>query len=604
MAGNTESFEELKAKAESGDVEAMIDVGLDYCDVTNDKLDLYEAKKWFELAKQNGSDDAETLIDHLEYTIGYKSSAPFTYAVKLAQFKMFHDKNVRTFYRAENLYRRSRYEEAKDLFLQLYNGGDNEAAYWIACILLITAKTEEDFDLIINYLEQTPGYNDHIDQKAMCRIKEMIYAGSNIRPKLAHELLCKLYELNKNDTKVRHLLAHNYYAGIGTEVDKQKALELYYVNFFNLMDYNDSRYHYEFGKLLMELPDADGCNYSFAIDQFIIAMSQLSKEAYDDIEALLLAHDPFAYKVVIHIYHHKYCDPNPLKAANYIKEYFLYCGFDEDMPHKMSVLAEYYFKGQGNVQSFSLTYFWLALSMSFDEWLSDKKTMLMDKLMQLIDPKDIRALQKIVKKAHTYICSLPKDSPMGDLEVKFMSNMSDAEDYDQLVISNINLSIELAELKNARDGLLDKAVSFHRYFNENKFDVEKVSLMLCVQNPSRLRNDLREDMCNIAEADLEGFYVFYEDQKDYKNFRVYNKRIGHKIRNLLLKLAYYSISGGDQLYDLLPEKIDEPISRLNTMFCELFKPYLDKVKTPFIDLNGFQIQVTLDHPEYIDPCRS
>lgn len=604
MSDKKPSIEELKAKAEGGDVEAVIEMGVELCIGERIEQNLDEAVKFFELAKQKGSLIADVYLFDAKSLRHYKDRVPLTYLRNLQNFKELCGMRTISLYQGIELYHRYRHKEALDIFYKEYEEGNKEAAYWIACVLERIAKTEDDYDQVVKYYLEHFGNENTEHKLSMRNIRDLVLDGKIKESKQTFELLCKLYEECENDKQIRVLLAHYYYEGIGTNVDKDKAFALYKIDSMEMIHFPSRVYHYEYGRLLVESSCSESPDYDDGVYHLVKAMSRYYREAGEYVEKLLKVHDPIALKHVISLYHKSGEYYNPYEAIKHIREYFVHCSYDiGEMPEMMYILAEFYFKGRCVVQSFSLSYFWATLSFSLAHYFSKDEPNVVDDLMKMLDPKEICTLQKIVKDAHIYISNLPEGKPMGDLEERFMSSFAEVEDYDRLINSNINLSIELAELKNDKDGSLDKAVSFHSYFSNSKFDVEKVSLLLCVKDPTLGNRNEREDMAHIDRADLDGFYVFYEDLKDYKNFRVFNQRIGTKIRNYLLKLAYYSNSGGEQIADLLPYKIDDTISRLNTMFSELFKPYLDKARTPFIDLDGFRIQVTLDHPEYIDTAQ-
>ncbi len=604
MGNNMEHIDILEAKAQRGDASAMFELGCVYCNgllaEKNKDLALY----WFNLAKKHRSFRADKFIDYVNSEKTWAVIEHLTYDDRHWTLKVLNDENESPIEKGKIWFDANCYPLALKFFQQGYDLGHIEASYWLGVCYEKSAHSEEDYIKACRYYMEILDSNNDIKFDARDNLIKLLKENRITDSKLLFVALDKIVVNDLINTEVRLLLAHCYFEGIGTDVDKKKALALYREDSRNLMDSKDARYNYEYGKLEIELSGSEQLEYANGVYRLVKAMEQHSKEATIEVENLLLDHDPYALIYVISLYRDSSKWGNPQKAVKYIKEYISYCKYDQyQLPSFMSVLAEYYFKGHGVVHSFVLAYFWLALSMSLVEREYDSGTKLMNKLMQLLDLKDLCALQKIVKEAHRYIRNLPESMPPGDLEDRFMSSFAEIEDYNKLINSNINLSIELAELKNAKDGSLDKAVSYHSYFSNSKFDVEKVTLLLCVKDPTLGNRNEREDMVPIDRADLDGLYIFYEDQKDYKNFRVFNQRIGPKIRNYLLKLAYYSKIGGEQLADLLPNKIDDTISRLNTMFRELFKPYLDKVNTPFIDLNGFQIEVTLDHPEYIDPAQ-
>ena len=601
MGNNMEHIDILEAKAQRGDASAMFELGCVYCNgllaEKNKDLALY----WFNLAKKHRSFRADKFIDYVNSEKTWAVIEHLTYDDRHWKLKVLNDENESPIEKGKIWFDANCYPLALKFFQQGYDLGHIEASYWLGVCYEKSAHSEEDYIKACRYYMEVLDSSNDIKFDARDNLIKLLKENRITDSKLVFKALDKIVVNDLINTEVRLLLAHCYFEGIGTDVDKKKALALYREDSRNLMDSKDARYNYEYGKLEIELSGSEQLEYANGVYNLVLAMENFSSEAKIEVERLLRDHDNNAFSYVIGLYSGHSIWRNPNKAIRYIKEYLAECKYDPDeMLSFMSLLAEYYNNGLGVVQSFVLSYFWLALAMSLGDIDSGAHILLMEHLIKIFLPKDIRALQRVVKEAHRYICNLPDGKPLGDLEERFMSGFAEVEDYDRLIDSNINLSIELAELKNAKDGSLDKAVSFHSYFNTSKFDVEKVSLHLCVKNPALSIRNEREDMVSIDRADLDGFYVFYEDLKDYKSFRIFNKRIGKKIRNYLLKLAYYSNSGGEQLADLLPYKIDDTISRLNTMFSELFKPYLDKEKTPFIDLDGFRITVTLDHPEYID----
>lgn len=209
----------------------------------------------------------------------------------------------------------------------------------------------------------------------------------------------------------------------------------------------------------------------------------------------------------------------------------------------------------------------------------------------------------------TYFHALQSSGELNNLYMEFIrmgtdysTSMLDLFDrVDKLTGANVSLSMKLSEYMEIATNSISRAVNFHSCIIDKDSLLNGVSIMLCISKPKSIRKDQIDDMVDIDKADIDGFYINYNDHKDYKSKDIFKKRIGKKHRNLMVQLAYFSArDDNSKLAKMLPPKIDDTCSRLNTMFRELFAPYLNDTATPFLDTTGFKVRVTLDHPEYIE----
>jgi hypothetical protein len=280
-------------------------------------------------------------------------------------------------------------------------------------------------------------------------------------------------------------------------------------------------------------------------------------------------------------------------------------------------ISNSYLDGIGCKRNYKESYIWalVARTCSIDSISRES----IDKLEHLLSNKDIDQAQDEAYHRHSLLKSflineLDYIEDIGDRYISYdetllldaknkkiitrNGNNSFQHSIDDIKQANTSLSIENAKLINKMSGAVSKSVSFHNALPETGFKPSEVSIVLCLSKPKNVDEWGGDDRVDIDKADIDGFLVIWNGLEDHKDKDVFKDKILFANRNLMLQLAFYK-GDDEKIKQLLPVKIDDTCSRLNTMFKELFTPYLDKKKTPFIGTEGFRVGVTIDYPDYI-----